>query len=318
MAVHVGLIALALFLASGFVSAALAVSGPRPTAALERSFNGPVAQALRVSTAPTQSAASVGTVITIPQTLNNCGPASVAEVLAYWGVYRTQAQVQAVLRADNSPWGMAPYGIPGYARSLGLRGLIAASGNLSQVKALISNGFPVIVSQWVSLGDRVRHYRVIDSYNDRTRRLVSSDPYLGAGHTISYAEFAAIWAPSNNRFVVIYPPSRAARLQAVLRASGWDQKAAYTRELSWQRQRMRAGSTDASGWFQHNRFVALAFDEAMVGSYRQAEVDLTAAAHAGSSPVMIGWVREDIRLLSNRSISYRQELLLAGLPRPLP
>jgi predicted double-glycine peptidase len=299
----VGLVALALLFGATVVPAARAVGEPHPTAALERSPSGAVAHGLLVSAAPTRPAASVGSVITIPQTLNNCGPASVAEVLAYWGIHRSQGQVQAVLRADKSPWGMAPYGIPGYARSLGMQGLIAASGTLSQIKALISNGFPVIVNQWVSASDHIRHYRVIDSYSDRTRQLVSSDPYLGPGHAISYAEFAAIWAPSNDRFVVLYPPSRAAKLQAVLRAAGWDRTAAYTRELAWQRQRMRAGATDPSGWFQHNRFVALAFDEAMVGRYRQAEADLTAAARAGSSPIMIGWVREDMRLLSNRSAS---------------
>src|SRR4051812_15008199 len=37
----------------------------------------------------------------IRQTLNNCGPASIAEVLHYWGVERTQDDVRVVLRPDG-------------------------------------------------------------------------------------------------------------------------------------------------------------------------------------------------------------------------
>src|SRR5438552_575556 len=39
--------------------------------------------------AAARSARSLRTVANIPQTLNNCGPASIAEVLAFWGIYRT-------------------------------------------------------------------------------------------------------------------------------------------------------------------------------------------------------------------------------------
>ena len=70
--------------------------------------------------ATTPSSASVGQMLFISQTLNNCGPASVAEVLDYWGIHKTQGQVQSVLRADGNSFGMAPFGIPGYARSVGM------------------------------------------------------------------------------------------------------------------------------------------------------------------------------------------------------
>src|SRR5260370_40734474 len=52
---------------------------------------------------PSRPTGSLGPLINIPQTWNNCGPASVAEVLAYWGISRTQGEVQAVLRADGNP-----------------------------------------------------------------------------------------------------------------------------------------------------------------------------------------------------------------------
>lgn len=74
------------------------------------------------------SSAALGPLENIPQTWNNCGPASVAEVLAYWGIDRTQWQVQSVIRADGNPYGTTPYGVPAYMRSLGMRALIGIAG----------------------------------------------------------------------------------------------------------------------------------------------------------------------------------------------
>jgi len=175
--------------------------------------------AIRVTS---KSSASLGPLETIIETLNNCGPASVASVLAYWHIYVSQAQVQSVVRADNSYWGMSPVDLPAYAQSVGMKALVGYGGNEKLIKLLIANGFTVIASQYVSSFDPIRHYRPIESYSDRTRTFVSADPYLGAGHVISYAEFSAIWGESDYRFQVIYPLSMQSRLSAVLRAAGWN------------------------------------------------------------------------------------------------
>src|ERR671930_2157972 len=105
--------------------------------------------------APSRTSGALGPLIYIPQTWNNCGPASLAEVLAYWGISRTQGQIQAVLRVDGPTRGMTPYGVLGYARSLGMQALMGVAGTEALVKALISNGFPVIVSQQVSTTNRI-------------------------------------------------------------------------------------------------------------------------------------------------------------------
>ncbi len=141
-----------------------------------------------------RAAASLGPLINIPQTWNNCGPAAIAEVLAYWGISRTQSQVQAVLRVDGPSAGMTPYGVPTYARSVGLRALSGVGGTETLVKRLIAAGFPVIVHQVVSLSDLVGHWRPIEAYDDRQGIFTSSDPYLGPNHLIGYADFAQMWA----------------------------------------------------------------------------------------------------------------------------
>jgi predicted double-glycine peptidase len=246
-----------------------------------------------------RSSVSLGPLETIVQTLNNCGPSSVASVLAYWRVYRTEAQVAAVLRADNSYWGMSPVDLPAYAQSLGLRALVGYGGTERLIKLLLANGFPVIASQYVSSSDPIRHYRVIEAYNDRTGTFVSADPYLGAGHLISYAEFSAIWTESDYRFQVIYPPSLQARLNAVLRAAGWNKTRAFSGAIYWEQAQMQTVDFANTGsWIWYNGYIDLAFDRAQLGQFRKAQAALASAARKGISTVLIAWVQTEIRLLA--------------------
>ncbi len=238
---------------------------------------------------PSRAAGTLGPLITIAQTWNNCGPASVAEVLSYWGVQRTQGEVQAVLRADGNARGMTPYGVPGYARGLGLSALLGVGGTTTLVKALISNGFPVIVSQWVSPTNHVGHYRPITAYDDRQGVFVSSDPYLGADHQITYSDFAGIWATRNQRFIVLYPPSRQALLTAVLASAGWNKTRAYAHDLAVQRARR-----DGSGLSGRMSALSMAWDEVALGHYAAARQDMARAKQQSASPVAVAWVVQEL------------------------
>jgi len=249
-----------------------------------------------VAVAPSGPAASVGDLAHIWQTYNNCGPASVAEVLSYWGVYRTQYQAQLVLRADNNPRGMWPYGVPGYARSVGVRALVGVAGTPRLIKALVSNGFPVIVNQAYSVTDSSRHYRPIQSYDDRQGVFVSSDPFGGAGYTITYADFNKIWAAANNRFIVLYPPSKALLLNAALASAGWNRTRAYQGDLVKTEARLRSGKAPTTSVaatrenFRSYSYLNLAWDDVELGRYTNARAQLRQATAHGANSIMVNWI----------------------------
>ncbi len=234
----------------------------------------------------------------ISQTLNNCGPASVAEVLDYWGISRTQAQVQAVLRADGNSHGMAPFGVPAYTASLGMNTLMGVGGSQQLVKSLVANGFPVIVSQWVSLTDHYGHYRPIEGYDDAKGVFIASDPYLGPNHQISYDEFGKIWN-TNNRFMVIFPTAKQPLLLAVLAANGWDKKAAYQADLA-KLQNFRQPLGSALGAYAGGRGgysqLSLAWDQMELGNVDAANAALDAAIQQGAKQPTTDWIRQAIKL----------------------
>ncbi len=245
--------------------------------------------------APLRPSAALGPLENIPQTWNNCGPASVAEVLAYWGVYRTQWQVQSVIRADGNAHGTSPYGVPAYMRGLGMRALLGIAGNERLVKLLVANGFPVIVSQYVSLTDHVGHYRPIQAYDDAKGSFVSSDPYLGQGHVIGYSEFDAIWKSTNRRFMVLYSPGKQPLLNSVLRAAGWNRAAAYAGDLARSEKLLAGKLQDTTGYgSSRNYYLSIGWDELELGRIRAARTDLALAKQHGANAVVLGWVSTEI------------------------
>jgi hypothetical protein len=256
-----------------------------------------VGGALAASTViPTRSAASLGPLINIPQTWNNCGPAAIAEVLAYWGIARTQAAVQSVLRVDGYSTGMTPYGVPAYARSVGLRTSMGVGGAEKLVKAMVANGFPIIVHQVVSLSDPVGHWRPVEAFDDRQGVFATSDPYLGADYRIGYGDFAAMWAQRGYAFMILYPASRQGVLNHILAASGWNKTAAFTRDLAL----LRAYQLDASPVDSPQsarsgyRYLGMAWDAAHLGQRAATNTYLDLATRAGANPIEVRWIRDQI------------------------
>ncbi|HVA25566.1 MAG TPA: C39 family peptidase [Chloroflexota bacterium] len=167
---------------------------------------------------PSPSEVSLGALIHTDQTLDNCGPAAITEVLRYYGITKSQQELQAILRVGN-PTGMTTDVIEPYANSLGLRALVRPNGSDAQLKSLVRAGFPAIAEQTVSSNDSQLHYRVIEGYDDGLRQFIAADTLLGPRHATGYTEFDRIWGATNHELVVIYPPSRQSALDAALAAA---------------------------------------------------------------------------------------------------
>ncbi|MFN8475473.1 MAG: C39 family peptidase [Anaerolineae bacterium] len=156
------------------------------------------------------------------QTLNNCGPASVSMILAYYGHRVSQADAQTALRPDPQQWGMLAGAVPPYVAQFDLEARILDRGTIDNVKALLDKGVPVIVAQWLSEANPLPHYRVVVGYDDARGVLIVNDPDLGFGRSMTYADFNDLWDVYNNLYMPIYPQSDAPQLESVL-GTQWDE-----------------------------------------------------------------------------------------------
>jgi hypothetical protein len=170
---------------------------------------------------PSPTEVSAGSLVNVMQTLDNCGPASIVEVLRYYGVWANQTTLRNLLRPPNPHYGMDDKNFSPYAASAGMRALVSRHGTDALLKALVQNGLPAIVEMGINDDYPELHYRPIEAYDDGLGQFISSDPLLGPRHAMPYADFNNLWAVTNGWFAVIYPPAKQSAVNAAIQAAGW-------------------------------------------------------------------------------------------------
>jgi ABC-type bacteriocin/lantibiotic exporter with double-glycine peptidase domain len=145
----------------------------------------------------------ITTVPFIPQEDYQCGPASLAMVLQYYGAAIGQEEIARALYLP-SVRGTLNFDLEFYARR---RGFQARSfpGTLDAVKAHVRRDQPVIVFQDLGIsGYPVPHFAVLVGYDDRSQAVVlHSGPT--AYRVVPYAEFQRSWAARNAWTLVVTP-----------------------------------------------------------------------------------------------------------------
>lgn len=138
-----------------------------------------------------------------PQEKYDCGPASLASVMNFYGVPVSKEEVAKEVYNPTLN-GTLSIDILRYARA---RGFDAAyyKGRMEDIKKEISQGEPVIL--FLDLGYSfypVRHYIVAVGYNDKTGYLIT---YSGAekDKTFSYKEIESAWEKTGFGTILITP-----------------------------------------------------------------------------------------------------------------
>ncbi len=157
------------------------------------------------------------------QQLNNCGPATLAMALSYWGWQGNQVETRAFLRpnyAEVDDKNVSPEEMVVYVeRFTGLQALVRVGGELEILKRLVAAGFPVIVEKGFQPPgeDWMGHYEVINGYDDGRGRFITQDSYIMADFPLPYEEVEERWwRDFNYLYLVIYPPGREAEVLAIL------------------------------------------------------------------------------------------------------
>ena len=149
------------------------------------------------------------------QTLNNCGPASVAILLGYYDQWITQHTVNELVPPGPSPCDIVDY-MPQY--QLKARAYRSSTPR-DPIRHLLANGIPVIAGQLLAVDSDIGHYRVIKGYDDVTHEFISDDPLQSQGpdFRISYTTFARL---STNSIIPVYPPEMDPLVRSLMRDFG--------------------------------------------------------------------------------------------------
>ena len=194
------------------------------------------------------------------QTWNNCGPATIAMNLSYFGSTIDQAQAGAVLRLSADDKNVSPYELVAYAQAQGYVSQRLVNGSTDLARTLLSNGIPVLVETWHedAPNDGMGHYRLLVGYDDAAQQwtvydsydhtnLISAEPY--GGLAFSFGEMDALWKVFNRAFVLAYPPDRAPVVDAILAAYNLSPGTMYAAAASQAQAEIAANPSDPYAWF---------------------------------------------------------------------
>ena len=132
----------------------------------------------------------------------DCGAASLAMVLGYWGRVVPRRELAVV---PGSEQGFRAATLRDFARRQGLQAFLIP-GQLDDLERELQRGHPVLVGLVKRYGQRAYpHYEVVVGMSRRTQRILALDPASGL-RVDSREGFAAEWAAAGQVALVVYPP----------------------------------------------------------------------------------------------------------------
>lgn len=209
---------------------------------------------------PPQSAVALTGLSHMWQTWNNCGPATLAMNLSYFGSTLGQAEIGNVLRSHEDDKNVGPIELAAFAQSQGYDAQVRVNGNDQLMKLLLSNGVPVLIETWLEPepNDGMGHYRLLTGYDDAGGYWIGYDSYYHdnlvnpdgdyQGIRMPFGETNELWKVFNYTYLLIYSEAQAPTVQAIFGAA-LDPTVMWQESLQAARTAVDQRPADPYAWF---------------------------------------------------------------------
>jgi tetratricopeptide (TPR) repeat protein len=214
------------------------------------------------------------------QDWNNCGPATLALGLRYWGWQGDQFTISEAIRPERQDKNVNIEELAAYVNGSveGLQAEVRVGGDLTLLEALIAAGYPVIIEESFKLeksawpGDDLwaGHYILLTGYDKQSQHFIAQDSYHGPDRQLTYADVSDAWEAFNHVYLVIFPTGDLQKVQQLL-AEDWPVEANYEWTAAALRDQVLTEPANAYAWFnlgsslnalQQYEDALLAFDNA--------------------------------------------------------
>ncbi|MEJ2747585.1 MAG: C39 family peptidase [Anaerolineae bacterium] len=200
------------------------------------------------------------------QEWNNCGPATLAMTLSYFGLNLTQSQTAAVLKPNPEDRNVSPWEMVDYVNNeTDLKAITRVNGDLYTVRRLLANKIPVIVEIGIDPPGEFRwlgwygHYLLLVAYDDALQQFWVYDSWFGTsevpmenatteGRVLTYADVAEYWPHFNRNYIALYRPEQA-NLVAEIIGDEMDDTVMWQNALAEVREETAAAPDNAFYWF---------------------------------------------------------------------
>ncbi|WP_245532763.1 C39 family peptidase [Deinococcus proteolyticus] len=183
----------------------------------------PVAEAARTATSTTATRTTPATAPALAlqnmpiiyQGYNDCGPASIGMVLAYYRQPVDVKTISAATKASPNSY-MHVEQIGRYVGQYGLQTTQVKNANIGAAVRLIRLGVPVIALTYFQQVGVIPHFRVVRGFDQNRQLLYLADPLAGSV-AMRYADFNMLWNTQGKQMVAVYPPGLHQKVQAAIR-----------------------------------------------------------------------------------------------------
>jgi tetratricopeptide (TPR) repeat protein len=177
---------------------------------------------------------------------NNCGPATLALALRYWGWQGDQDTVTAVIKPSDQDRNVNAEEMAVYtSQYAGMDAAIRVAGDLEMLKRFIAAGYPVMVETSFTLTESFwpgddrwsSHFVLLTGYDDASSTFIAQDVFNGPDTRIGYTKLLDDWQSFNYLYMVIYPPADETIIDTLFgsdwsTASNWQKAAALNLSIT--------------------------------------------------------------------------------------
>ena len=218
------------------------------------------------------------------QDLNNCGPATLAMYLRFYGWEGDQTTIASVVKPKKEDRNVNVEDLVAYMNTEvpGLEVQYRVGGDVELLKRLLAAGFPVMIeetfmmeeSYWPNDDRWAGHYLLVTGYDDASQTFITQDSFAGSNIPASYEKLNGNWKAFNRVYILVYPSESRPVIQSIL-GKQWDVEKNRQHALDMAQEEVEADPGDSFAWF--NQGTNLVFFE----KYSQAAAAYDRAREAG-------------------------------------
>ena len=194
------------------------------------------------------------------QDWNNCGPATLALYLRYYGWEGDQFDISDVIKPTRDDRNVNVDELVYYVRTRSgwLNAEFRVGGDLDILKKILAAGFPVMIEEtfktdrkyWPDDDRWAGHYLLVTGYDDAAQQFTVHDSEIGPNQKLSYAELDKNWQSFNRVYIMAFPTEMQTALENVL-GEDWDVKTNRQKALEASEKETRSDPENAYVWFNY-------------------------------------------------------------------
>ena len=222
------------------------------------------------------------------QTWNNCGPATMAMALSYFGDNYTQEETAVFMKPNAEDRNVTPEEMAAFVNEeTPLQAINRANGDLDTVRRLLAADIPVVLHVGIDPPGEFSwmgwygHYLLAVAYDDELEQFWVYDSWFGTseeplqnasaeGRVLPYAEFEERWTHFNGNYIAVYRPEQEETAVSII-GDDMDDEVMWARALQTTQANAQADPENAFHWFNLGTiYTAMGqYDEAVL-AYDQA------------------------------------------------